>query len=139
MTPRRPSSTPKRARTKYDPATKAAAMAALLAGQGVTEVAAAYQIPEGTCKSWRARLHGTAQVASGVATKQRTDIGDLLLDYLRETLITLKAQAIIFRDPVWVKQQTAEAMAVLHGVQTDKTIRLLDALNGGEATIPATP
>lgn len=128
-----------RQRTKYSKETKAAAMAALLAGQGVDQVAMAYTIPAGTVKAWRARLKGTVQVASSVATQTRESIGDLLLEYLRETLVTLTAQAVIFRDPEWVRKQSAEALAILHGVQTDKAIRLLDALNGGTPEVPTPP
>ena len=43
-------------RATYGEETKAAAMAALLAGGRVREVARDFGVPEGTAKSWRHRL-----------------------------------------------------------------------------------
>lgn len=113
--------------------TKAAVMAALLAGQGVTEVATKYSLDPSVVSRWR-KLIPTVQLQE-VATKKEDEFGDLLAGYLRETIITLSAQARHFRDADWLKDQDAGALAVLHGVQTDKAIRLLEAAeranNGG--------
>ena len=118
-------------RREYDPATKAAVMAALLAGQGTTEVAATYSVPEGTVKSWRARMKpGGETDVSKVATEKREEIGSLLIDYLHANLTTLRAQNVVFADAAWLKTQDAGELAVLHGVMTDKAIRLLEALGG---------
>lgn len=110
----------------YSEKTKAAVMAALLAGQSVTEISQEYNIPGGTIRSWRARR---PQV---VTSGQQEEIGELLLDYLRETLTTLKEQARHFRNLEWLEKQNASELAVLHGVQTDKAIRLLEALGKGQ-------
>ncbi len=109
----------------YSEETKAAVMAALLSGQSVNQVAAQYQLPKGTVSSWRARAEVRPQVASDA---QQKEMGELLLDYLRETLTTLKEQAVHFRNLEWLEKQSASELAVLHGVQTDKAIRLLEAL-----------
>lgn len=118
-------------------------MAALLAGQSISQVAAEYKIPAGTVKSWSVRLRTSpevAAVASGDASdatgKKAAAIGDLLLSYLRANLTTLEAQAVVFRDADWLKKQDAAGLAVLHGVLTDKAVRLLEAL-GGASEIPA--
>ena len=114
-------------RTTYSDDTKSAAMAALLAGQSVSEVAAAYKIPEGTVRSWCTRVR---------AAEIRPEIGELLVVYLRENLVTLAQQQAVFRDVAWLKEQGASELAVLHGVLTDKAIRLLEAL--GNASAPST-
>lgn len=111
----------------YSDETKAAAMAALLAGQSVDEVAKRYRIPEGTIRSWKSRQLNGESIAT-VAMEKREIIGDLLIDYLYESLRTLKAQVIVFADESWLKKQPASEVAVLHGVITDKAIRLLEAL-----------
>lgn len=118
------------ARAKYSPETRAAVVAALLEGQSATKVAADYNLPEGTVKAWGSRTRNGASELRAVATERKDEIGDLLVEYLRENLVTLKAQAIVFRDPVWLAKQSAENAAVLHGVMTDKSIRLLEALGG---------
>lgn len=111
----------------YSEETKAAVMAALLAGQSVGQIAKAYSIPEGTIKSWKSRQENGESVAK-VATEKREIIGDLIIDYLEQNLKTLKAQSLVFADEKWLKLQPASEVAVLHGVIADKTIRLLEAL-----------
>ena len=111
----------------YTDETKAAAMGALLTGQSVAEVAREYKIPEGTVKSWKSRQNG--EHVAEVATEKRAEVGDLLLDYLRASLAALRAQAELFSDREWLRKQEASQLAVLHGVQTDKAVRLLEALS----------
>jgi len=109
-------------RKVHDPEVRAAAMAALLSGQGVNAVAEEYRLPVSTVSDWK-RL---ARSEAG----RSDDIGELLLDYLRENLTTLRAQTIAFRDPEWLREQAASEAGVLHGILTDKAIRLLEALQG---------
>lgn len=111
----------------YSAETKAAVMAALLAGQSVSSVARDYAIPKGTVAGWKRQAVGTAQ--SAVSAEQSAEIGDLLLSYLRTTLHALRVQAEHFADPVWLAKQDASQLAVLHGVAVDKAIRLLEAMN----------
>lgn len=120
-------------RRSYSEETKAAVLAALMAGQSISEVAEAYRIPEGTVKGWSA-----AQVQPDVTTSStvKKEIGELILEYLRETLITLVAQQRLFRDESWLRKNPASELAVLHGVSTDKAIRLLEALDGAGAEEP---
>lgn len=108
--------------SEHPPEVKGAVMAALLAGQGVTEVAKEYDLPTSTVSRWKARAREKAG--------RSNDVGELLLDYLQENLRTLRAQAHAFRDPEWLRAQEADAAAVLHGVLTDKAVRLLEALEG---------
>lgn len=126
-----PSSAPRK--TRYSPETKAAVLAALLEGQGASKVAADFKLPEGTVKAWASRTrHGASELRS-VAPERRDEIGQLLIDYLHVNLTTLYAQAVVFSDPDWLKKQSASEAAVLHGVMTDKSIRLLEALGGPNA------
>ena len=108
----------------YSNEIKAAVLAALLAGQSISQVATEYNIPEGTIKSWKSRLQPNATQAT-----PKKEIGDLLLEYLRVNLDTLRIQAETFQDSDWLKKQSAADVAVLHGVMTDKAIRLLEALS----------
>ena len=118
--------------SKYSDETKAAVMAALLTGQSVSSVAREYSIPRGTVAGWSSRLNSSD--LSNVSNTKKAEIGDLLTDYLRETIITLKEQAVFFRDPTWLEKQGASELAVLHGVQTDKAIRLLEAFGDDSDT-----
>jgi transposase-like protein len=95
-------------------------MAALLAGQGVNEVAAQYRLPKQTVSRWKK----AARAEAG----RSDDIGELLLGYLRENITTLRAQAVAFRNAAWLEKQDASDVGVLHGILTDKAVRLLEAL-----------
>ncbi len=105
---------------------KAAVVAALLQGQSICQVAKEYHVPKGTVSYWKQTL-GSRQTPT-----QKKEIGDLVLEYLRANLETLKAQAEQFKDPKWLSRQSAENAAVLHGVMTDKAIRLLEAFSADD-------
>lgn len=115
------------ARREYSDETKAAVMAALLAGQSVSQVANEYSIPRGTIANWSAKLHESE--LANVPNTKKEEIGDLLIRYLRANLATLEKQVNVFSDADWLKKQNAADAAVLHGVLTDKAVRLLEALS----------
>lgn len=103
-------------------------MAALLEGQAVADIAARYEIPEGTVKSWWHRQQNADGVAT-VATEKKEQVGELLIRYLEANLCTQLKQLEVFGDPKWLRQQDAAEVAVLHGVLNDKAKFLLEALN----------
>ena len=110
------------ARRTYSDETKAAVLAALMQGQSINSVAREYDIPKGTISNWKNN-------PPSVDTDTKRDIGELLLDYLRANLKALTAQAELFQDPVWLKRNSASDVAVLHGVMTDKAVRLIEAMS----------
>jgi hypothetical protein len=114
-----------------DDGTRAAIMAALMTGQGVTEVSKAFQVSKATVSRLKASL--SEEHLKQLETKKEHDFGELLAGYLRETIVTLTAQARTFRNEDWLKKQPAGELAVLHGVQTDKAIRLLEAIEQANA------
>ena len=107
----------------YKDETKAAVMAALLAGQSVSSIAREYDIPKTTVSRWK----NSGIPISG--TQKTEHIGELLVKYLETNLEALSVQAEQFKDHDWLRKQTASDAAVLHGVMTDKAIRLLEALS----------
>lgn len=117
-------------RREYDEATKAAVVAALLAGQSISEIAEKYRLPEGTVKSWKNRQKDSP--VATVATQKRAEIGVMLFDYLCTILVSMKAQAEFFGDKEWLSKQNAADAGVLHGIGVDKAIRLLEAFANTE-------
>jgi hypothetical protein len=107
--------------------TRDAVIAALLEGQSVSQVAREYKISRQCVMRWRDR----AGIDRTPVVQEKLDvIGDMTIDYLREALTTLTFhQTTIFRDPAWLKSQSAEDLAVLHGVAADKAYRLLEAID----------
>lgn len=109
---------------KYSEETKAAALAALLEGQSQAFVSREYKIPKSTLRGWKKAY----DEQGGEKSAPKKDVGTLILEYLQTNLETLKAQAEFFKDESWLRKQDAASVATLHGVMTDKSVRLLEAM-----------
>lgn len=109
-------------------------MGALMAGQGVNEVAKTYRLPKSTV-STMARKAGLK--LEQLRAKKGENLDNLIADYLIANLTALKAQCVVFADPEYLRQQSASENATLHGVMTDKAVRLLEAASAGAAGPPA--
>jgi transposase-like protein len=105
---------------------KAAVISALLAGQGVSEVARSFQLPKSTVS--RIRSSVAESKLEQVGTKRQERIGDLIAKYLSTALNTLSIQAEHAADKAWLNQQSASEVATLHGVIADKSLRILEAI-----------
>jgi transposase-like protein len=117
---------------KHSDEVRAQVMAALLAGQGVKEVATSYNLDISVVSRWRSAIPNDQLQL--VATKKGERIETLLFEYLTETLTTLKEQTILVREREYVTKQPAGELAVLHGVMADKAIRLLEAAHRATAS-----
>lgn len=110
-------------------------MASLLAGQGVSEIATEYKLPESTVREWRSSL--TSEQVAELRAKKGEQIEGLLFGYLTQILTTLKRQAEVASEREYILKQPADSLAVLHGVMADKGIRLLEAAERARAVSPA--
>ena len=104
--------------------TRAQVIAALLAGQGVSEVAKQYHLPQSTVSRLKTQIKDKLDE---LGCKKKRDFGEKLATYLEANLNALTAQAKAVSDPVYIKKQAAHELATLHGVMADKGIRLLEA------------
>lgn len=110
---------------KHSDEVQAQVMAALLAGQGVAEIAEQYQIPDSTVSDLRKRSE--AEFGELRRKTKGEQLEALLFNYLTTTLNTLKCQSEIVGEREYVVKQPAGELAVLHGVMADKMVRLLEA------------
>jgi hypothetical protein len=110
--------------SKHSAEVRAAATAALLAGQSVSQVAKEYSLPKGTVSSWRARA------GAGNATQKvdADDIGTLLVTLLRANIRGLISIAGVMNDPKWVREQSAAELGTFLGITHDKVVRMLEAM-----------
>ena len=115
-------------RKEHSPETRAAVMAALMEGQSLTQVAKEYKLPKTTVSNWKRE----AAAATQVPNEKRARITELLTGYLEDNLAALRAQAKVMGDPEWVRKQDANEVAVMHGIMTDKAVRLLEAMAGAQ-------
>lgn len=105
-------------------------MAALLSGQSVSTIASQYRIDRTVVYRMKSEL--SSEKLQQVATQKADEFGELLSDFLREALKTLKAQMEFCKDRSWLAKQEAAQVATLVGVTTDKVVRLLEAAQASE-------
>lgn len=104
---------------------RAQVIAALLAGQGVNDVARRYKVPKATVSRIKNEL--TPTQLEQVGTEKRERIADLIEGHLNESLKAAAAIARKTRDNAWLSKQNAADIAVFYGVLTDKAVRILEA------------
>ncbi len=105
--------------------TNVAVEAALLTGQGVSEVARAYNLPKSTVSRIKNELL-PAQLEQ-VGTEKGKRIEALLFKYLKKGLKALGKQSELAADLSYLKQFPPQQLAVLHGVMADKMVRIIEA------------
>lgn len=108
--------------------TRAAVLAALLAGQSVTKVAEQFALNHKTVIEWR---NAAGVGSTHVEPEKRAEIGGLVADLLRDVLTTLSVQAVAFRDEAWLRESDPAAAATNFGILADKAFRILSALEPG--------
>lgn len=119
----------------HDPEIRAAATAALLAGQSVASVAREYKLPRATVSAWKRR--GAPDVAPDVTQKRREAIGGLLLELLEENIRALIAASKVMQDPDYLCKQSAVELGTMFGIGYDKVVRMLEALGDTGGGDPA--
>ena len=120
--------------SRYSEQQKKEALDAIAENETLSSVAKRLAIPVSTLSGW---LKKSKQMEVGpikpvsilTSSHQLGDIGDHLVDYICELLSTLKLQAKFLSNEEWLKAQSANQLAALHGVLADRTILLLEALS----------
>lgn len=105
---------------------RAAVVAALLTGQGATQVAEAYNISEASVSRIK-RSIDPAELEE-LETQKKDTLSELILGLVETNIETLTAQSLAFRDTAFIRKNSAAELATLYGVVADKTIRILAAL-----------
>ena len=108
----------------HSPETRAAVIAALLAGQGVNDVAAAYGLDSGLVSRWKSTIPATQLQQVAVEKKER--LVDLIENHLTASLKGAAKCAEQAHNDDWRNKQSAENLAVFYGVLSDKSIRLVE-------------
>lgn len=113
---------------KHSPELRAAVVAALLAGQGVSSVAKQYEVNKSVVSRWRAQM--AQESLQQVATQKVEEFSELVADALKSILQSLKVSADKIRSDEgwkWIQENSPAEFATLIGVLTDKGFRLLEA------------
>jgi len=113
---------------QHSPEFKAKVLAAIAAGTSVLQASREFGVAPGTIRMWRS----AAGITPVVNAEKKRDLGVQIGDYLSTGLETLTAQLRVFGDPNWIKEQPAGELAILHGVISDKLVRVLAGLERAE-------
>ncbi|MGH6630720.1 MAG: helix-turn-helix domain-containing protein, partial [Burkholderiales bacterium] len=120
----------KRPKSKNYPASVIAqALALLVAGESVQAVADKLRIPHQTVSEWKAQF----PAGYGYIQPKRDIIEDLMCQHLEAALRSNLAQLVVFSDPDWIRQQSAQELAILYGVTFVKAVRIFEAAARAEA------
>lgn len=114
------------AKQPYSPDTRAAVLAAIAAGEPIAAVARQYGIARSTVQNWMASSH-VSEYRTPAIQQKKAEIGQQVYGLLEDYIETLRIQVRATRDEDWIKKQSADSLAILHGVLADKSIRLLAA------------
>ncbi len=112
-------------RTDHPPEVKAAVIAALLTGQGVSEVAREYKLDHSIVSKWKSKL--SAQTITEIHAKKGEHLDNLVYGCLCKALNALDAMAETASKNEYLEKQPANELAVLYGVMADKVVRILEA------------
>lgn len=105
---------------------RAEAIAALLAGQGVTEVARKYKLSKATVSRLKNKIG--PETLKQIETEKQNSIAELIESHLSESLQAAAGLARKVRsNDEWIFSQNAADIGVLYGILTDKAIRILEA------------
>jgi transposase-like protein len=105
---------------------KAQVLAEYVAGASIFSLAKKFDLNRGTIEEWinRAGVRRGGTLSPGA----REELGQLLFNHLRESMLTLTAVVVHMRDPTWLQAQTAGDLAIMLTVVHDKTAHLLGSL-----------
>jgi hypothetical protein len=108
-------------------------VAAVLAGETMSEVGARLGIDHSLISRWVARD------APSFSLKRAADIGSLLIELIEAHIAALHAQLQATSDPTWIQSQRAGELAQLVAAQQDGLIRLLSGLRPVQPVESALP
>ena len=111
----------------HPPELRAEAIAAVLAGAALADVARRYGISKGTLGTWLAQ----DEEVRTIRTEQHARAAHLterLFDLVHAHIDTLSAQLQAAARPAWLEKQSAAELAQLVAVERDTTLRLLAGL-----------
>lgn len=113
---------------RHPPELRARVVAEVVAGDSIRAVAKRWGIPYPTAQAWWREDRPTD--TTDARTQRR--MVDQLYDTAFDCLDAVRATAGLFQDPAWTRAQTAEGLAVLVGVLSDRTVRMLGGLRPAE-------
>lgn len=118
-------------RRSYSDDFKAEVMAALLAGQSVTDVSKEYEVPRGTVAGWSSKLNEAG--VPTVSNTKKEEFGERLLQ-LANTIIDAQLSMLqVMAEKDYLRQQDLAQLATAMGITNDKLDRLMMRFSNASA------
>jgi transposase-like protein len=105
--------------------TRSAALAALLEGQSVPEVARKYKLPSSTVRDLKKSI--SSDDFAKVRAKKEESLAMMIEGHLEASLNAARNIANQTNNVEWLNKQDADKLGVFYGITTDKAIRILEA------------
>ena len=115
---------------KHSDETRAHALAALLEGQGVSEVARKYKLPKATVSDIKKSID--SEEFDQVRTKKQESLAGLIEGHLQASLKAATDIASQTANADWRNKQDADKLGVFYGILTDKSVRILEAAEAAQ-------
>lgn len=109
-----------------DPAIKAKAVAEVIAGRPIREVAREYGVDSGALTRWRQQA--VADPLPAQYARSREAMIDQVFDTVYESLDGVRAIARLTADSEWLRRQDAGQLAQLAGQLYDRSTRMLHGI-----------
>src|SRR5262245_12973150 len=121
----------------HPPELRAQAVAAVLAGAALAEVARRYGISKGTLGTWLAEQEVRTVRTPNARARTRDELAELIYDAVAATLRSLTARAEVTGRADWIEKQSAAELAQLAATDWDRIIRMVSGFRPVEPELPA--
>jgi CO dehydrogenase/acetyl-CoA synthase epsilon subunit len=109
---------------------KAVVIAALLAGQGVNQVAEQYRVPKASVSRLKKLI--PQKELEQVGTQKAENIANLIAANLQGSFEAIKNILKVTENADWLNKQPASELATFLGVTSDKVFRVLEAIENAQ-------
>lgn len=110
---------------------KAAVIAALLAGQGVNQVAEAYKVPKSSVSRLKKLI--PREKLEQVGTQKGEHIAELISANLEASFGAIHNILKVTENAEWLNKQPADELGTFLGITADKVFRVLEAIENAQA------
>ncbi len=110
---------------------KAVVLAALLTGQGVNEVAAAYKVPASSVSRLKKAI--PQEKLAQVGIQKGENIASMISANLEGSFTAIKNILKVTENAEWLNKQPASELATFLGVTSDKVFRVLEAIENAQS------
>lgn len=111
---------------------RAVVIAALLAGQGVNEIAEKYKIPKASVSRLKKAI--PQEQLEQVGTQKGENIAALISANLESSFNAIQNILTVTKNAEWLHKQPASELATFLGVTSDKVFRVLEAIENAQSS-----